>query len=413
MAEILPPLRSFLDVLPSSDNARPGFVLRDPLRYSDSVVYLPPVWALALRCLDGEHTELDLQELLTRATGQIVFSGEIRKFVGLLNEQGFLETEGFRALKARREAEFHEAPERQPVHAGVAYPAAAEDARRALDGHCAQLSPPAGCFGPATIGIAAPHASLDGAAACYAAAYGPLAARRDLAARTFVILGTSHYGAPQRFGVTRKSYRTPLGPVKVNTELAGWLEAHGGDAVVNEDYCHAIEHSIEFQCVFLQHMLGPGLAMVPVLCGPFYDSLLTRRPPEEDPAVARFFGALGELAENRGRELFWVLGIDLSHIGRRYGDPFDTQSGQGTMRAVAEQDHRRIELASAGNAAGFFELVSRGGDELRWCGYSALYTFLKAVPQARGHLLRYGQWDIDPQSVVTFAGIEFRRELGD
>ncbi len=77
MAELLPRLRAVLDVLPSGDDARPGVLLRDPYHYSDSVLYLPPVWALALGRLDGEHTGLDVQELLTRATGQLVFSAEV------------------------------------------------------------------------------------------------------------------------------------------------------------------------------------------------------------------------------------------------------------------------------------------------------------------------------------------------
>jgi MEMO1 family protein len=408
MAEILPRLRAVLDVLPSEDPDRPGVLLRDPYRYADSIIYLPPVWAFALNCLDGERTELDLQELLTRATGQIVLSTEIRKFVGLLDEQGFLDTSRFRCLKDRREGEFHASPERRPIHAGLSYPATADEVKSKLDGYGAELAQPAVCFGPSTIGVAAPHVSPDGGAACYAAAYRPLAARRDLAERTFVILGTSHYGDPHRFGLTRKPYVTPLGRANVNTELAGWLEVRAGEALVREDYCHAIEHSIEFQCLFLQHAFGGDITILPVLCGPFSDSLFTRRPPEEDVAVARFFDALTEMAQLRGRELFWVLGIDMAHIGTRYGDTFEAHAGQGTMRAVAEQDKRRIELAAAGDTAGFFELLSRDADQLRWCGYSALYTFLKAVPSARGQLLRYDQWNIDEHSVVTFAGLEFK-----
>ena len=47
-------------------------------------------------------------------------------------------------------------------------------------------------------------------------------------------------------------------------------------------------------------------------------------------------------------------------------------------------------------------------DDLKWCGSSPLYTFLRAVPQAHGNLLRYEQWNIDEQSVVSFAGMAFQ-----
>ena len=36
-------------------------------------------------------------------------------------------------------------------------------------------------------------------------------------------------------------------------------------------------------------------------------------------------------------------------------------------------------------------------------------TFLKTAPRARGELLRYEQWNIDERSVVSFAGVAFRK----
>ena len=64
---------------------------------------------------------------------------------------------------------------------------------------------------------------------------------------------------------------------------------------------------------------------------------------------------------------------------------------------------------NAGDAAGFFELVKPNRDDLRWCGYSPIYTFLKTAGEFEGTELSYEQWNIDEQSVVSFAGAEFRR----
>jgi len=406
MAKVLPRLRMALDIIPSPDAARPGLVIRDPLRYSDTILLLPPAWAMALRFLDGEHTELDMQAFLSRITGRLVFSPEIEKFIGVLREQGFLETEEFKQLQVRRQAEFRQASERQAVHAGMAYPATAPEVGQAFEGYFQGIAPPDG-LSPGVVGLAAPHVSPEGGHPCYAAAYRPLAAHRSLADRTFVVLGTSHFGPPEKFGLTRKPFVTPLGALQVDTALVDWLERRAGDAASMEDYCHSIEHSIEFQCVFLQHVLGSGLKILPILCGPFAESLATGRAPENNQGVARFFEALGEMAEQHASRLFWVLGIDLAHVGRRYGDPFEAVADQGPMAVVGEQDHRRLELACAGDAPGFFDSVKTNGDELKWCGYSPLYTFLKAVPRARGRVLRYQQWNIDPQSVVSFAGLEF------
>ena len=139
--------------------------------------------------------------------------------------------------------------------------------------------------------------------------------------RTFVVLGTSHYGEPDRFGLTRKPFVTPLGESITDQRLVDELAQAAPDAVRMEDYCHAVEHSIEFQVLFLQHVYGPNVRILPILCGSFARSIYQGGKPEANPNVERFFGALGEIGAREGDGLFWVLGVDMAHMGRRYGDP--------------------------------------------------------------------------------------------
>jgi MEMO1 family protein len=77
------------------------------------------------------------------------------------------------------------------------------------------------------------------------------------------------------------------------------------------------------------------------------------------------------------------------------------------MDAVARRDRSRIDSIEAGDAEAFWDQVQENQDDLKWCGSAPIYTFLKSVPSARGRLLRYQQWNIDEQSVVSFAGISF------
>ena len=141
--------------------------------------------------------------------------------------------------------------------------------------------------------MAAPHVSPFGGSKSYAAAYRRLSPA--IADRTIVILGTSHYGEPDRFGLTGKPFVTPLGRAEVDVEAVDNLRARGGDAVLLDDYCHAVEHSIEFQVVFLQHVLGRSVQILPILCGAFLQSLREGVAPEIHPGVARFFDALRAL----------------------------------------------------------------------------------------------------------------------
>jgi MEMO1 family protein len=403
---VLPRLRLNLDFTPSPDPARPGLFIRDPYHYSDATLLVPPPLVQVLECFDGMQSTLDLRSELVRITGEIQVGDLEKHLFDSLNDAGFLENETYRQLKARRESEFAAEPRRDAVFAGAAYPS---DAGRLGSLLAARVG---GAQGAAnTIGIAAPHVSPDGGWRTYRAAY--QSAPAELGdERTFVILGTSHYGAPDRFGLTRKCFVTPFGEPRTDLRLVDELERAAPDAVRMEDYCHCVEHSIEFQIVFLQHLYGPNLRILPILCGPFVKSIYEGVMPENNEAVARFFDALGNIAAREGRSLFWVLGIDLAHMGRRYGDALRATANQGEMLAIEQRDRARLERVNSGDIQSYWSLVQDGYDDLKWCGSSPLYTFMKAVPNARGELLDYNQWQIDPHSVVSFGALRFALQAG-
>ena len=125
-----------------------------------------------------------------------------------------------------------------------------------------------------------------------------------------------------------------------------------GDGALMEDYCHAVEHSIEFQVVFLQHLFGPRIRIVPVLCGSFARSIYQGGLPEDDERVRRGLDALGELAAKEGDRLLWVLGVDMAHMGRRYGDSFAAKANHGEMEEIARLDRARIDRMEKGDARG-------------------------------------------------------------
>lgn len=393
--------------MPSPVPDRPGLLIRDPYRYTDAALIIPPGLVECLAFFDGEQTDLELNEMLVRLTGDLE-AGELgRSLTEALSQSGMLENEVFERMREERHRAFSEAPKREAVHAGSAYPDDLDALRQTMCRYMGlgEGQEPAPAPSDGLLGIAAPHVSPEGGWKSYQAAYRALApAYKD---RTFVVLGTSHYGEPERFGLTRKPFVTPLGETAVDLPLLEQLAAQAPGAINMEDYCHSVEHSIEFQVLFLQHVYGPDIRVLPILCGSFAHSIYRGGKPEDDPNVARFLDTLGEMAARENGRLFWVLGIDMAHMGRRYGDEFTALANEGEMAQVAQNDHARIQALSGGDRAGFWSLVQENHDSLKWCGSSPLYTFLKSVPQARGSLLRYEQWNIDEQSVVSFGGISF------
>jgi AmmeMemoRadiSam system protein B len=384
--------------------------MRDPFRFAESMLIIPSALVPCLAFFNGSYERQQVAEALVRLSGDVRMGQVVDHLLDTLSEAGFLEDEVFAGLREERTRAFTDATARAAAHAGSAYPVQAEALRQVMARYVEEPdhdAPPVGAapdHGP-LVGIAAPHVSPEGGWRSYQAAYRALAPASG--ERTFAILGTSHYGEPEAFGLTRKPFLTPLGETTVDHRLVDELAERGGAAVRVEDYCHSIEHSIEFQVVFLQHLFGPPVRIVPILCGPFARSTREGTLPEDDPGVERFLSALGEVAAREGRALTWVLGVDMAHMGRRYGDPFEARAEEGLMLEVAERDRARFERIAKGDARGFWELVREKGDELRWCGASPLYTFLKAVAPASAQVARYEQWNIDEKSVVSFAALAF------
>src|SRR6266481_2515002 len=326
-----------LDFMPSPSPERPGLFIRDPYRYSDAMLIIPPVLVECLRCFDGSQTDLDLRAALVRITNNLDVGEIERHLVETLSQAGFLEDDNFARIETERRQEFAVSAVREPAHAGAAYPAELDGLRqtmvRYMDGAGARAAD------PNLFAIAAPHVSPEGGWQSYQAAYSVL--RPEHRERTFVILATSHYGEPEKFGLTRKGFQTPLGEAQSDRRLVDWLAERGGAAVEMEDFCHSFEHTVELQVVFLAHM------------------------------------------------------------GARYHDRFSARAGQGAMAEVQARDEARIARINGSDADGFWDLVQEKRDDLKWCGSSPFYTFLKAAPKARGELLRYEQWNIDDRSVVS------------
>lgn len=415
MPQPLPRLRYDIEFLPSPVAKRPGLMLRDPFSYSDSTLIIPPPLVQALRCFDGEQTDLDLRQLLTQSTGELQVGELMEHLISTLDNGGFLLTPRFDELRDKSHRQFAESPARLASHAGAAYPDDESELRELLTDY---LSTPeqAPADAASLVGIAAPHISPEGGWETYREAFRALSPqvlelpRSDQARgeKVFIVLGTSHYGEPGRFGLTRKNFTTPLGEALTATAWVDRLAQQAPDAVLMEDYCHAVEHSIEFQVIFLQSLFGPSVRILPILCGSFALSMSAGRKPEDDDAIRAFFQSLGELVVRERARPCFVLGVDMAHMGRRYGD-HPVRVGDNVMGEVAQRDHARIARLSEGDAEGFWDLVCQHEDDLKWCGTAPFYTFLRAARPACGLLRRYQQWNIDDSSVVSFAAMTFHR----
>jgi AmmeMemoRadiSam system protein B len=253
--------------------------------------------------------------------------------------------------------------------------------------------------------VAAPHIDLKVSGSSYGHAYGGL---RSLSPTAIAILGTGH-ALEDPYCLTDKSFVTPLGEVPAEKETVRRLKAAGGEAVAREDFAHRGEHSIEFQLLFLQRLFPmEEVPILPILCGSLEPFLLRGMKPLEDPGVARFIDTLGNwLADSPGGRLL-VAGVDLSHVGPKFGDDAPARSLEQQFRA---SDKKLLEALDGGDADTFYEAVAQDHNRFKVCGFSALWTLLAALPGVRGKVLDYQIWHEEPtQSAVSFAAVAFHRE---
>lgn len=405
--EILPALRMDLDFQPSPAPDQPGLLIRDSFHFSDTTLIIPPFLLRFLPYFDGQHTRASLLRAVEKAANRdnaLRLEAHLRE---TLQNAGFLEGAEFERMRERTLRAFREAPVRPSSHAGAAYPAEGAALRAYLAGNLSGFRNGHDAGGRTPLAIAAPHISFEGGWESYASMLAMLEGADPES--LFVVMGTSHYGQPDRIGLTAKPFETPLGTTRAEPALASALAAACPEAVVNEDYCHAVDHSVEFHVMLLQYAVRPDVRVLPLLVGAYLEPMRHGGMPEDVPALSEVFSTLRALADEERRPLVWLLSVDMAHMGRRYGDDFAATAQADRMQEVAEHDRARVDMLARGDARTFWQDVNARDAELKWCGSSTLYTFTQVYPEARARLLSYQQWNIDPESVVSFGTLSFTR----
>lgn len=405
-----------VEAFPVQQQGKTFICLRDPQQYAQPLVVTPAAY-FVLSHFDGRRSLLDIQEAYCRRSGEILFSEDLKRIVDLLDSHGYLCSERFLQHQARIIEEFRRQPVRAPAHAGTVYRSDPAELKNQLDGHFRKPEGPGApdCAGAlrAPKAIVAPHIDYHRGGPAYAWAYKPLA--ESTGADLYVLLGTSHCGGENPFTATLKDFATPLGPVETDKAFVQELQKRYGGDLFAEEHLHRTEHSIEFQVVYLKYVshlqaersgeLRP-FKIVPFLVSSFHPMVRSRTLPENDSRTASLLDALRELIATESRQVCFVAGVDLAHVGMQFGDrePLTPEF----LRWVEEEDRRLIARLAVADAAGFFHEVAKDQDRRRICGFAPLYSLIHLLDGSRGQCLKYSQaFTRETGSAVTFASLIF------
>jgi AmmeMemoRadiSam system protein B len=400
-----PRIREDLEITSVQHEDGNVWLIRDDLGLIEKPVVVRTEALAVLRLLDGNHSVEDIQEELVRSRGGVFVSrAEIEAFLGELDARGVLDTAGFRRARRKFIHGYRRLAVRTPFLAGRSYPADKRDLERYLDGLL--LSAGTQAAGPWDVcALAAPHIEIENGREVYARAYGAL---RGASPRRVVLLGTGHTLDGGYFSVSAKDFETPLGIVGTDREAVERLRLAGGEAVADSDIAHRREHSLEFQLIFLQRLLGPTFSLVPVLCGSFRAGLASAARPSELPGAAGFVGELRDMVGDWGDSVLCVAGVDFSHIGPKFGDSRDARA---LRPEAARHDGALIEAACRADVEGLWRESRRVADRYNVCGFSSLACLLEIMPEAEGVTLGHEFWhEEETRSAVSFAAIVFHRK---
>ncbi len=393
----------FLDIIPLPDEQ--SFVVRDPLGFNEKTMVVPFELLLLMQLMDGERTVREIEVAITRQTGEIAAAGWLEEVVKMLDENYLLESNRFRSRCEELVREYRARPTRPATLAGKSYPEDPAKLREMLTGF----------FGASGIPVAsnekrepvraivAPHIDLRAGGECYADAYRPLIEANG--AETFVVLGVAHFGGKGTFIGTRKGFETPLGTAACDTEFFDALSAKLPFDLCEEEIVHRTEHSIEFQVVFLQHLFGDRVKIVPILLGSFERYLLEGNLPEASQDASAFFSALQSVLAQYGSRAVVIVSVDLAHVGKRFGD--ETEMTPAFLKMVGGEDRDFLHAAEELNAEAIYRNMAKDNNARRVDGFGGIYTLLKVLPLQKGKLLRYEQSPDETDSCVTFASMSF------
>jgi len=411
MQNTVPLLRKDLDFIPVEHEGQQFVLVRDHLGLVRQGQALPlPLFQLLARLTPGGSLS-DMQALLAELSqGQSMPMEQMRQMVQDLDEAYLLESEGFFQAREGVMREFVAGGSRPAVMAGQAYPADAETLRTWLEATIMAEAQPVAEDGR-LVGLVAPHIDPGIGAAVYAKAY---AGVQHATPERIVVLGVGHQLDAGMYSCSDKEHHTPLGALACDPELASALTGlrgatapEGPRLMAPDDFAHRNEHSVEFQLVFLQHLLaGAHFSIAPLLCG----SLLYGLPEYSRQAFLDTAGPLLEplraaVQDQAGRTMV-VAGVDFSHIGPKFGHE---QQAAALEQETRSHDAALLECLCACDADGFWKESARVRDRYNVCGFSALATLLEILPPCQGRQLGYELWHEQPTaSAVSYAAASFR-----
>jgi MEMO1 family protein len=266
---------------------------------------------------------------------------------------------------------------RRPAVAGRFYPSEPDALAASIRDYLEPVPQPV-----KALGVIVPHAGYMYSGHVAGAVY----ARLDLPPRS-IILCPNHTGLGTPLSIMKQgAWQTPLGDMQIDEELSEALMA--ADPYLQDDAsAHRLEHAIEVQVPFLQHIQQIGGAsgrFVPITIG-----------TSNWGRLEQLGGAMASVLRDAGQSTLIIASSDMNHY-----------ESDAVTRV---KDKKAIDRILALDAPGLYDVVRR--ENISMCGYGpavAMLTAANLLGARRAELVKYatsGDVSLDFDHVVGYAGL--------
>lgn len=401
----IPPLRYDVQRIPLNQNGHSLIYFYDSMGYATPEFAIPSDAEAILSLIDGVRS---VEEIMKFSSDDVT-KEQILGYVRFLDEHGLLDSDHFKEHSELVESEY----ERSQVHhcttAGVSYPADPEELTSFLDQafeEHEQIEPV-----ESAKALYAPHIDPRVGMSSYVKAFSSI---RSLKPKRVIILATSHYAGlygkmyeDSPFIISDKTFSMPNGEISCNkpsTEvILNSFQDLSKAGISDQSRAHRVEHSIELHLLFLNYIWDHDFEIVSVLVGGM-DELMYSRNSHKEEQLDYFSSLLRN--EFDDEDTFFLISGDLSHFGRKFGDP---RPAEKMFSEVKSNDDRFLDCGVKADPEKMIHLMSEEYDPYRICGFPPLLTFLKTFPGLKGEILSYDLWDErERESAVSFGSILYQ-----
>ncbi|MGZ3634751.1 MAG: AmmeMemoRadiSam system protein B [Syntrophales bacterium] len=398
-----PVLRRDIQPVATTIKGRRMIAFHDPYHLADQGIALDFNTLPILQLLDGFHDLRDIQTILMkRQGGRIVYVSEIESFIESLDRACLLESPFFDRKMCGLRSEFSNKTIRLPVHAGKSYvsdPAQLvhfiENVESNISQECLQH------IQNNITGILAPHIDINIAKDVYVNTYRYLKGKNY---DTVVILGINHHLQEGLYCISEKNYATPFGEIKTDKDFIRRLkEELPAGTLAPDDFGHMTEHSIEFQTIFLHYYLTDPFTIVPILCGSVHEFIQERRSVLTDERFRGMVSLMKQLLEEKKRRTLIVAGVDLCHVGRKFGDQAHADA---LLPGATACDKLILSFIGRGEPENIFQKAVETMDRYHVCGLPAILLFSSLLAEDRADILHFDTYrERETESAVNYASL--------